>query len=87
MRSIANKPSHNAISKIVTTSGKEYIKTNYELELLAKLIEVRCPDYTGPTLPQVSHVTLRPWMRGVLKKSFPSEPLITLQYETSLYKV
>ena len=30
---------------------------------------------------------LRPWMRGAPKKPFPSEPLITLQYETSLYQV
>ena len=55
---------HNAMSKIVnsdivTISGPERIRLNYDLEVLAKLIEVRCPDYTGPTLPQVSHMTLR----------------------------
>ncbi len=30
---------------------------------------------------------LRPWMREAPKKSFPSEPLIILQYETSLHQL
>ncbi len=45
---------------VLTISGSEkiYGRGLYYLELLAKLIEVRCPDYTGPTLPQASHVSL-----------------------------
>ncbi len=48
---------------------------------------IKCKLWSGLVCWLVITVadTLRPWMRGALKKSFPSEPLITLQYETSLY--
>ena len=42
---------------------------------------------SGGTYWKPTENSWRPWMRGPPKKPFPSEPLITLQYETSLSKV